>query len=57
MDSIKAAISAVEMGETLDEADPQAATGQAPVKPRLAPGQIGEGKHTPLSKNQRKKAL
>ena len=64
MDDIKAAISAVEMDAelTAEEAAAAAAAGVAQssrsrTQQRLAPGQIGEGKHTPLSKAQRKKAL
>ncbi|GJE85765.1 ribosome biogenesis protein SLX9-domain-containing protein [Phanerochaete sordida] len=53
LDEIKAAISAVEVAEGLAPAE----DGEAPRKPKLAPGQIGEGKHTTLSKAQRKKAL
>jgi ribosome biogenesis protein SLX9 len=58
MDDIKAAISALEMDLPLT-AEEAAQTGpeQTSGKPRLAPGQISEGKHTPLSKAQRKKAL
>lgn len=58
LDDIKAAISSVEMGESLASADAMT-LGNAPLKPkpRLEPGQIGEGKHTTLSKFQRKQAL
>ena len=65
MSEIKAAISAVE--DDIPEAVQNAiATGDAteateggskPRKVRPKPGQIGEGKGAPLSKNQRKRAL
>lgn len=57
LDEIKAAISAVEMAEGLAPAEPSADGKEAPRKPKSAPGQIGEGKHTPLSRAQRKKTL
>ena len=62
MDDIKAAISAVEMDAELTAEEAAAGVAQSSrsrsrTQQRLAPGQIGEGKHTPLSKAQRKKAL
>ncbi|KIP12463.1 hypothetical protein PHLGIDRAFT_113553 [Phlebiopsis gigantea 11061_1 CR5-6] len=58
LDEIKAAISAVEMGDPSAGADAIPSSAAQPAqRARLAPGQIGEGKHVPLSKAQRKRAL
>ncbi|KAI0331942.1 hypothetical protein GY45DRAFT_1344944 [Cubamyces sp. BRFM 1775] len=63
MGDIKAAISAVEddipvaaMNSIADEDGTDATEGPKP-KSKPKPGQIGEGKGAPLSKNQRKRAL
>ena len=63
MGDIKAAISAVEedipvavKNSIADESGTDATEGPK-AKPKPKPGQIGEGKGAPLSKNQRKRAL
>lgn len=60
LDTIHAAISALDQGEKSDTEEENAGEADDPAintQKRTKPGQIGEGKGVPLKKNQRKRAL